>query len=287
MRLILELRSSTSILLNFEYYSKVQGFIYSTLRNSSFYYLHDKTGYKFFTFSNIFKIKNNNKNNNLFYLLISSPYSKLIREIGYNLQNYIDLDINSPKDVSGKFFIPMILDFTSHTFKRLRNLNLSGFSFSNLDLSGINFSNCNLCITNFMRCNLSNSNLSHTYLFGTIFVDADLKNSNFQNALIFTDLSLANNLDTVDFRGSITNNKTLIKKLNTYGIPHKNQPKFVNSESELKNTLLKMSFSQKHIDRIISQNIPMSKWKFSFPIDGLHNVIKQKVSKTPPTSNEN
>ena len=92
LRLILELRSSTNVLLNFEYYSKVQGFVYSILRNTSFHYLHDKIGYKFFSFSNIFKIKNNT-DNNLFCLLISSPSSKLIREIGYYLQNIKDYHI--------------------------------------------------------------------------------------------------------------------------------------------------------------------------------------------------
>ena len=96
MRIILKLRSSTTFSINFEYHSKIQGFLYSILKNTSFEYLHDKKGYKFFSFSNIFKDKSDV---NLFNLIISSPSCKLIREIAYHLQkikeNNIPLEIGN------------------------------------------------------------------------------------------------------------------------------------------------------------------------------------------------
>ena len=95
MRIILKLKSSTTFSIKFEYHSKIQGFLYSILKNTSFDYLHDKKGFKFFSFSNIFKVKDNN----LFNLIISSPSSKLIREIAYHLQkireNNIPLEIGN------------------------------------------------------------------------------------------------------------------------------------------------------------------------------------------------
>ena len=190
------------------------------------------------------------------YNIIVHFYTKMILlsclSILYNLQNYKDLEINSSKVFFDNIFIPIAITFVPPNLKRLRNLNLSNLPFSNLDLSGLDFSNCNLSKTDLMDSNLSGSNLSHTYLFGTIFSNANLKNSNFQNALIFTDLSSDNNLKTVDFTGSITNNKRLIQRLKTYGIPDKDQPTFVNSPSEIRDTLLKMSYSQKNIDLILS-----------------------------------
>jgi CRISPR-associated endoribonuclease Cas6 len=96
LRIILKLRSSTTFSINFEYHSKIQGFLYSILKNTSFDHLHDKKGYKFFSFSNIFK---DNSDFNLFNLIISSPSCKLIREIAYYLQkireNNIPLEIGN------------------------------------------------------------------------------------------------------------------------------------------------------------------------------------------------
>ena len=100
MRIILKLRSSATFSINFEYHSKIQGFLYSILKNSSFDHLHDKKGYKFFTFSNIFKVKYN-LDNPLYNLIISSPSSKLIREICYHLQKIRESNI--PLEIGNTF----------------------------------------------------------------------------------------------------------------------------------------------------------------------------------------
>jgi len=75
MRLLLELTSAKDCEYDLRYYYKLQGFIYSLFKDTPYSVLHDKKGYKFFCFSNIFpvpkdgKIKKGDKKN----LLIYSP----------------------------------------------------------------------------------------------------------------------------------------------------------------------------------------------------------------------
>ena len=76
MRILLFLKPLQDYQINFEYHRKIQGFIYSFLRNSSFNQLHDKKGYKFFCFSNIFK-----SSNSKYFLIISSPNKELLDHI--------------------------------------------------------------------------------------------------------------------------------------------------------------------------------------------------------------
>jgi len=65
----------------------IQGFIYSILKgNSSFKDLHDRLGFKFFNFSNIFPVSDFEKNS-LKKLIISSPNQELIKDIYNNLKN--------------------------------------------------------------------------------------------------------------------------------------------------------------------------------------------------------
>lgn len=65
----------------------IQGFIYSILKcNSSFKDLHDRLGFKFFNFSNIFPVSDFEKNS-LKKLIISSPNKELIKDIYSNLKN--------------------------------------------------------------------------------------------------------------------------------------------------------------------------------------------------------
>ena len=72
--------------INFEYHGKIQGFIYSFLRNSDFDQLHDKKGYKFFCFSNIFK----SAKSNYYHLIISSPNKELVNQIYEQLNKIIE-----------------------------------------------------------------------------------------------------------------------------------------------------------------------------------------------------
>lgn len=81
MRILLTLQPSIDICYKNDYYYDTQGFIYNIIRYSKFHNIHDKKGYKFFCFSNIFpynKILNKNK---IYYLLISSPDDELVEYI--------------------------------------------------------------------------------------------------------------------------------------------------------------------------------------------------------------
>lgn len=75
--------------VNFEYHHKVQGFVYSLLKNTKYDSLHDKKGYKFFCFSNIYKSKTTGEHN----LIISSPSVDFITQVEYQLQKIIDNQI--------------------------------------------------------------------------------------------------------------------------------------------------------------------------------------------------
>jgi CRISPR-associated endoribonuclease Cas6 len=100
----LRLKPLKEFIPSFEYHHKVQGFIYSLLRNTSFVKLHDKKGYKFFSFSNIFQSKNYDQP--IFNLLISSPSSDFIEQISYQLQKIIDVQI--PIEIDGLFALQKI-----------------------------------------------------------------------------------------------------------------------------------------------------------------------------------
>lgn len=75
MRLLLSLKSiDTEQRQETDYHYQLQSFIYSLLENSvQFSQLHDKKGYKFFCFSNIFSPSGSNDNTDIRYVIISSP----------------------------------------------------------------------------------------------------------------------------------------------------------------------------------------------------------------------
>lgn len=89
MRLLIQLQSTKDASYDGKYFHKIQGLIYNLIRP---YYneLHDKKGYKFFCFSNIFPIqdmKENDKRN----FLISSLDSVLINLLKENLPETINI----------------------------------------------------------------------------------------------------------------------------------------------------------------------------------------------------
>jgi CRISPR-associated endoribonuclease Cas6 len=94
MRLLLELTSTKDCEYDLRYYHKLQGFIYSLLKDTPYSVLHDKKGYKFFCFSNIFpvpedgKIKRGDKKN----LLISSPDKLFI--------NFLEEKVKERKEIN-------------------------------------------------------------------------------------------------------------------------------------------------------------------------------------------
>lgn len=84
MRLLLSLKSiDTTQRQETDYHYQLPSFIYSLLENSiQFSYLHNKKGYKFFCFSNIFSPGGSNDNNTgTRYFIISSPNKYFIRYV--------------------------------------------------------------------------------------------------------------------------------------------------------------------------------------------------------------
>jgi len=77
LRLLLRLRALEDSKYEMQYHYHLQGFIYGLLKDSKYSYLHDKGGYKFFCFSNIFPAYHI-KRGDVRTLIISSPDEALI-----------------------------------------------------------------------------------------------------------------------------------------------------------------------------------------------------------------
>ncbi len=73
MRLLIKLESKVDTPYENQYHFHLQSFIYSLLKGSKYSYLHDKKGYKFFCFSNIFPVSDKILKNDIRNLIISSP----------------------------------------------------------------------------------------------------------------------------------------------------------------------------------------------------------------------
>jgi CRISPR-associated endoribonuclease Cas6 len=95
---LLRLKSPGHYVQNFEYHHSVQGLIYSLLVNTSFDGLHNKRGFKFFSYSNIFS---NRYQNNLYNLIIASPSDEFIEQILYQLHKIRDYQI--PVEIGLRF----------------------------------------------------------------------------------------------------------------------------------------------------------------------------------------
>lgn len=91
MRLLIELIATKSFSYDLKYYHKLQGFIYSLLKETPYSILHDLKTYKFFCFSNIFPLSENNliKAGEKKFLIISSPDKFFIKTLEKKL-NEID-----------------------------------------------------------------------------------------------------------------------------------------------------------------------------------------------------
>ncbi|MEM5813402.1 MAG: CRISPR-associated endoribonuclease Cas6, partial [Candidatus Aenigmatarchaeota archaeon] len=72
MRILLKLISEKNCEYDLKYFHKLQGFIYSLLKETPYSFLHDKKQYKYFCFSNIFPI-GEIKISDIRNLIISSP----------------------------------------------------------------------------------------------------------------------------------------------------------------------------------------------------------------------
>lgn len=77
MRLLIRLRCIEDGPYEMQYHYHLQGFIYRLLEGSKYHYVHDKEGYKFFCFSNVFPAYDL-KAGDVRTLIISSPDSEFI-----------------------------------------------------------------------------------------------------------------------------------------------------------------------------------------------------------------
>lgn len=92
MRLLIRLRSIEDSKYEMQYHYHLQGFIYSLLKGSKYDYVHDKEGYKFFCFSNIFPAKDLKKND-IRTLIISSPDKEFVYHLNEMLLRLSNLEI--------------------------------------------------------------------------------------------------------------------------------------------------------------------------------------------------
>jgi CRISPR-associated endoribonuclease Cas6 len=77
MRVLVELRALCSCVYDLMYHHKLQGFLYRLLEGSVYAGLHDRRGYKFFCFSNIFPSVDMREGDGRCFL-VSSPDAGLI-----------------------------------------------------------------------------------------------------------------------------------------------------------------------------------------------------------------
>lgn len=120
MRLLIRLRSLENSKYEMQYHYHLQGFIYNLLKDSKYSYLHDKEGYKFFCFSNIFPAYDLKRGDSR-TLIISSPSEDFIEYLSASLDHSykkpVSITIGSMKfEIYGieKFHsqIPMKSSFT-------------------------------------------------------------------------------------------------------------------------------------------------------------------------------
>jgi CRISPR-associated endoribonuclease Cas6 len=85
MRLLITFQATKAQAYEPMYHHKLQGFIYGLLRDVGFGMVHDREGYKFFSFSNIFPIRDMGEGD-FVKLIIASPNKELIASLEGPLQ---------------------------------------------------------------------------------------------------------------------------------------------------------------------------------------------------------
>lgn len=82
--------ASKNFVYDLKYFHKLQGFIYSLLKGTKYSILHDKKGYKFFCFSNVFPIPDDHriKMGDKKFLIISSPDRVFLRILKEKLEEF-------------------------------------------------------------------------------------------------------------------------------------------------------------------------------------------------------
>ncbi|MHC1610219.1 MAG: CRISPR-associated endoribonuclease Cas6 [Candidatus Methanospirareceae archaeon] len=108
MRILVKLHAAKDQAYERLYHHKLQGFVYGLLRDSGFGGLHDKKGYKFFCFSNIFPVKDTMNRGETFNFIISSPNEALISSLEGAIEEAVGSD-RSIKNIGEMSF--EIVDF--------------------------------------------------------------------------------------------------------------------------------------------------------------------------------
>jgi len=93
MRLLLRLSAQNDQIDVSRDYHKLQGVVYKLIKNSNYDFIHDKHGYKFFCFSNIFP-PGNMKTGDLRNFIISSPNKNLINSLAVYVSKLMDSELN-------------------------------------------------------------------------------------------------------------------------------------------------------------------------------------------------
>ena len=90
LRLLVRLKALRRAVYNLAYHKDLQGLVYRFLRNSEFQTLHDKKGYKYFSFSNLIPPSRTIDEGSNKTLIIASPDSQLIKTISGGLAQFQD-----------------------------------------------------------------------------------------------------------------------------------------------------------------------------------------------------
>ena len=86
MRLLVELRALYNSIYDLKYHHKLQGFLYGLLKDTAYRDLHNRHGYKFFAFSNIFPPLDMHTGD-VRHFLVSSPNPDLIHVFKERLES--------------------------------------------------------------------------------------------------------------------------------------------------------------------------------------------------------
>nr|MDO8082350.1 CRISPR-associated endoribonuclease Cas6 [Candidatus Freyarchaeota archaeon] len=91
MRLMLSLVSDMDIAYDMITKHTVQGFVYNALRGTEYESKHDQSGFKFFTFSDIFPSSRTIEKSDVKHLIVSSPDVEFIKTLREKFDNVIDV----------------------------------------------------------------------------------------------------------------------------------------------------------------------------------------------------
>jgi len=121
MRIILELLNTQDQKNISSEYHKLQGFIYSLIQSSGFIGIHDKSGYKPFSYSNLYPY-NNQRKNEIQRLIIATPSQKLGTTVIKILEKMINTNIHiGDCEYLLKTIKPLNLEITSLPYRIITN----------------------------------------------------------------------------------------------------------------------------------------------------------------------